>query len=160
MLVAHGANSDRDELLGRIARLTKLLDMWRRIGLEVYRSLFDGVVARLLLIAGDPDSARAWLDTSLEVTARIGQLSYDAEIMRLRAHTATDADQRQEELVAARELARRQGFTLLELRAALDDFELRGQSARDALVDVARRTPAEGGAPELARAQELLAERA
>jgi hypothetical protein len=112
------------------------------------------------MIAGDPDSARAWLDTSLEVTARIGQLSYDAEIMRLRAHTATDADQRQEELVAARELARRQGFTLLELRAALDDFDLRGQSARDALVDVARRMPAEGGAPELARAQELLAERA
>jgi hypothetical protein len=48
----------------------------------------------------------------------------------------------------------------LELRGALDDFELRGQSARDALVDVVRRMPAEGGAPELARAQELLAERA
>ena len=160
LLVAHGANSDRDELLVRIARLTKLLDMWRRIGLEVYRPLFDGVVGRLLLIAGDPDRARAWLDTSLEVTAGTGQLSYDAEIMRLRAHTATDADQRQEELVAARDLARRQGFTLLELRAALDDFELRGQSARDALVDVVGRMPAEGGAPELARAQELLAERA
>jgi hypothetical protein len=160
LLVAHGANSDRDEFLGRIARLTKLLDLWRRIGLEVGRPFFDGVVARLLLIADDPERARAWLDTSLEVTARIGQLSYDAEIMRLRAHTATDTDQRQEELVAARDLAGRQGFTLLELRAALDDFELSGKSARDALVDVVGRMPAEGGAPELARAQELLAERA
>ena len=160
LLVAHDASSDRDELLGRIARLTKLLDMWRRIGLEVYRSFFDGVVARLLLLAGDPDGARAWLDTSLEVAARIGQQVYDAEIVRLRAHTATDADRRQEELVAARDLARRQGFTLLELRAALDDFELRGQPARAALVDVVGRMPAEGGAPELARAQELLAERA
>ena len=110
LLVAHGANRDRDELLARIARLTKLLDMWRRIGLEVGRHLFDGVVGRLLLIAGDPDSARAWLDTSLEVTARIGQLLYDAEIMRLRAHTATDAGQRHEELVVARDLARRQGL--------------------------------------------------
>ena len=52
------------------------------------------------------------------------------------------------------------GFTLSELRAALDDFELRGQPARAALVDVVGRMPAEGGAPELARAQELLAERA
>jgi hypothetical protein len=49
---------------------------------------------------------------------------------------------------------------LWELRAALDDFELRGQSARDALVDVVRRMPAAGGARELARAQELLAEQA
>ncbi len=158
LLVVDGDKTDHDKLPARIARLTKLLDMWRRIGLEVNRPLFDGVVARLLLIAGDPNSACAWLDTSLEVTARIGQLSYDAEIMRLHAHTATDADQRQEELVAARDLARRQGFTLLELRAALDDFELRGKSARAALVDVVGRMPAERGAPELARAQELLAE--
>ena len=158
LLVAHGNNTDRDELPARIERLTKLLDMWRRIGLEVYRPLFDGVIARLLLIAGDPDRARAWLDTSLEVTARTGQLSYDAENMRRHAHTAADAGQRHEELVLARDLARRQGFTLLELRAALDDFELCGQPARAALVDVVGRMPAEGGAPELARAQELLAE--
>ena len=80
--------------------------------------------------------------------------------MRLRAHTATDDTQRHEELAAARKLARSQDFTLLELRAALDDFELRGQPVRDALVDVVRRMPAEGAAPELARARELLAERA
>jgi hypothetical protein len=76
--------------------------------------------------------------------------------MRIRAHTAADAHQRHEELAAARELARRQGFTWLELRAALDDFELRGEPAREALVDVVGRMPAGGDAPELARAQELL----
>jgi hypothetical protein len=38
----------------------------------------------------------------------------------------------------ALELARRQGATLFELRAALDDFELRGQPAREPLVDVIR----------------------
>jgi hypothetical protein len=53
-------------------------------------------------------------------------------------------------------LPRRQGFTWLELRAALDDFELRGEPAREALVDVVGRMPAGGDAPELARAQELL----
>ena len=113
-------------------------------------------MSRLLLIAGDPDRARAWLGTCLEVTARLDLNSYDAEVMRIRAHTAADAHQRHEELAAARELARRQGFTWLELRAALDDFELRGEPAREALVDVVGRMPAGGDAPELARAQELL----
>jgi hypothetical protein len=158
LLVAHGDNTDRDELTARIARLTKLLDLWRRIGLEVNRPPFDLVVSQLLLIAGDPDRARAWLDSSLEVAAELGLYAYHPEIMRRRAHTATDADQRHDELIAARDLARRQGFTLLELRAALDDFELCGEPARDALVDVVGRMPAAGGAPELARAHELLAE--
>jgi class 3 adenylate cyclase len=54
LLVADDGNADHDELPARIARLTRLLDMWRRIGLEVNRPLFDGVVARLLLLAGDP----------------------------------------------------------------------------------------------------------
>jgi hypothetical protein len=60
--------------------------------------------------------------------------------------------------VAARHLARRQGFTFWELRAALDDFEMRGHSARDALVEVVRRLPAAGVARELARAQVSLAQ--
>ena len=158
LVVADGENVDRDELLARIARLTKLLDVWRRIGLEAFRPLLDGLVGRLLLMVGDRDGARAWLDTSLEVSTGLGQYSSAAEVMRIRALAATDDAQRHEELVAARDLARRQGFTWTELRAALDDFELRGQPARDALADVVDRMPAEGGAPELARAQELLAQ--
>jgi hypothetical protein len=89
-----------------------------------------------------------------------GMHFYDAELLRLRAHTYTDPAARQADVSAALALARRQGATLFELRAALDDFELRGQPAHAALVDVVRRMPAEGGVPELARAQELLSERA
>jgi len=158
LLVLDGGNTDLDELRRLTARLTRLLDLWRRIGLEVLRPLLDAVVARVLLAAGEPARARAWLDESLAVADGNGQKSYRAEIMRLRAHTATEATQRHEELVAALELARGQGFTLLELRAAIDDFELRGQPARTALVDVVGRMPDDGGAPELARARKLLAD--
>jgi hypothetical protein len=41
----------------------------------------------------------------------------------------------------ALELARRQGATFFELRAAVDDFDLRGEPARAALVDAAAESP-------------------
>ena len=41
----------------------------------------------------------------------------------------------------ALELVRRQGSTFFELRAAVDDFDLRGEPARAALVDAASRIP-------------------
>ena len=58
----------------------------------------------------------------------------------------------------ALKLARRQGAALFELRAALDDDELRGQPARAALIDVASRIPVNNAWPELARAQASLSE--
>jgi hypothetical protein len=48
------------------------------------------------------------------------------------------------------------GAPLYELRAALDDFDLRGQPARAALVDVVSRFPTDNGCPELARAEVAL----
>ena len=77
---------------------------------------------------------------------------YDAELLRLRAQTHTDPDARRADLAAALDLARRQGATLFELRAALEDFELRGQPARAALIDAAGRIPTNNTWPELARA--------
>ena len=50
----------------------------------------------------------------------------------------------------ALELARRQGATFFELRAAVDDFDLRGEPA---LVDAASRIPTDSRPPELARAR-------
>ena len=76
--------------------------------------------------------------------------------MRLRAHTQDDPAARQAEINAALELARHQGATLFELRSALDDFELRAEPARAALVDVVGRFPRDIAWPELARADALL----
>ena len=53
----------------------------------------------------------------------------------------------------ALELARRQGATFFELRAAVDDFDLRGEPA---LVDAASRIPTDSRPPELARARAAL----
>ena len=81
---------------------------------------------------------------------------YDAELLRLRAHSHADRSACQADIGAALELARRQGATLFELRAALDDFELRGEPTRAAVVDAARRFPADSRLPELARAEASL----
>jgi len=56
----------------------------------------------------------------------------------------------------ALELARRQGATFFELRAAVDDFDLRGKPARAALVDAASRIPTDSRPPELARTRAAL----
>ena len=82
---------------------------------------------------------------------------FDDALLRARAHTQTDQAARAADLMTAMELARKQDMPLLELRAALDDFELRGEDARDVLAIVASRLPADSPVPEVMRAQALLA---
>ena len=53
---------------------------------------------------------------------------YNADLLRLRGHTHTDFATRSANIAAARDLARSQGATLFELRAALDDFKLCGET--------------------------------
>jgi hypothetical protein len=86
----------------------------------------------------------------------VASVALDAELLRLRAYTHTDPDARRADLGAALALAGRQGATLFELRAALDDFELRGESARAGLAEVVTRFPRDGAWPELARAHASL----
>jgi hypothetical protein len=107
---------------------------------------------RLLTAAGTPDQARARLDTALLFAADTGVRFYDAELLRARAHTHTEPNARGAGLATARTLARRQGARLFELRASLDDFELRGEPARRHLVDAVEKTPIDSPLPELARA--------
>jgi hypothetical protein len=94
-----------------------------------------------LIAAGQPEQAGAHLDIALAPAQDTGMCFYDAELLRLRAHTNTDLDARRADRETALELARRQGATLFELRAALDDFELRGQPVRGGLADVVSRFP-------------------
>jgi hypothetical protein len=138
--------------------MTRLLDTLRTFGLLMYITFYDAVLARLLIAAGEPEQARARLDTALALAQDTGMCFYHAELLRLRAHTHTDPDARRADLGAALALARHQGATLFELRAALDDFELGGEPARAALIDAASRFPAHSPLPELARAQASLSE--
>jgi len=156
LTVLRAGGLDPTELSGQIATLTTFVDILRTVELNLYVTFFDSVLGRLLTAAGHPEQARARLDTALALGRDTGMCFYDAELLRLRAHTHTDPDARQADLSAALDLAGRQGATLFELRAALDDVELRGEPARDALIDVASRFPTESAFPELARAQAAL----
>ena len=114
------------------------------------------MLGRLLIAAGQPDEARRRFNMGLQLAEDTLMCFYNAELLRLRARTHTDTDASQADISAALELARRQGAILFELRAALDDFELRGEVARAALADVVSRFPVENRLPELTRAEVAL----
>ena len=149
---------DPTALSAHIATMTSVLDTLRTFELLMYVTYFDAVLGRLLIAAGQPEQARHRLDTALALAHDTGLCFYDAELLRLRAHTHTNPDARQADITAALELAHRQGATLFELRAALDDFELRGEPARAELIDAVSRIPSNNAWPELARAKAALSE--
>ena len=155
-LAALDADHDARRLAPHIATLTTLLDTWRTLEVNAYITFYDAILGRLLIATGQPEQARHRLNTGLQLAEDIGMCFYDAELLRLRAHAHTDPDARQAEIAAAFELAHHQGATLFELRAALDDFDLRGQPACAALADAAGRVPANSPLPELARARAIL----
>jgi hypothetical protein len=148
--------ADPDALSTHIATVTGLIDGWRAVGLKAMIMFYDAVLARLLLAAGRPADARDRVDVGLTQAAETGMRFYDAELLRIRAHTYDDVQQRRDGLRAAVELARRQHATIFELRAAADDFELHGEPARQQLQDSILGFPDNSTWPELSRARELL----
>jgi class 3 adenylate cyclase len=156
-LTAIAADSvDQRALEGHIATLTKLLDYYRVFEANLFTTAHHAVLGRLLIVAGQPKTARERLDVALALAQDTGMRFYDAELLRLRAQTHADPAARQADINAALELARRQGAALFELRAALDDFELRGAPAAGAVAEAAKRIPANYAWPELVRAQVAL----
>jgi class 3 adenylate cyclase len=153
-LAALGADDLNPSALSAYTKtITRFVDAWRTAEENMYLTFFDSVLGRLLTTAGQTEQARECFDTALRLAQDTGMCFYDAELLRLRAHTHADLDARQADITAALALARRQGATLFELRAALDDFELRGKPASAAVADAANRIPADNAWPELARAQ-------
>ncbi len=132
------------------------IEFWRSVGLYAYQTRHDGILGQLMIAAGQPDQARACVDAALQMTEDTGMHVYDAELLRVRARTYTDPDMRAADLAAAIELARRQDAPLFELRAAIDDFDLRGEDARAGLAAAADRLPADSALPEVARTKALL----
>jgi tetratricopeptide (TPR) repeat protein len=149
------AAGDMDMLSNHIETMTALVNTWRAIGLKIYLPMFDAMLGRLLLGAGDAEQARIRFDAGLRLAAETGLRFYDAELLRLRAQTQPSTD-RQADVFAALSLAAQQEATLFQLRAALDDFDLRGEQARAGLVDVLGRVPPGSLLPEAVRARQLL----
>jgi hypothetical protein len=142
-------HADADLLSAQVTRVCEIVNTVRDAGLTVFITLFDGALAQLLTAIGRRAEARAQLDTAITLGRGIEMGFYEAELLRLRAHTHTDA--RRADLVAALGVARRQGARLYEFRATLDDFDLRGEPARAALDEVAGRFAADSPLPERQR---------
>lgn len=158
-LNASGADrTDRAALNDHIASLTNSLELMRAMGVEIYTTIFDGILGQLLIRAGKPDAARKRLEIGLATARETGMHFYDAELLRLRARTADGPAEHRALMTKALELARKQGATLFELRIALDDLALRGRAGVAGLADVVGRVPAGGEWPELARARAVLAD--
>jgi class 3 adenylate cyclase/tetratricopeptide (TPR) repeat protein len=149
-------NPDQAILPAHIEALTQVIEVWQALGASTYRPFFWCILGQLLIVAKQPDQARARLDGALQFTADTGVRFYDSELLRARACTQSDAKARADDLAAAREVARRQGAWLFELRASLDDFDGRGEPARQHLVDAVEKLPKDSPLPELARARAAL----
>ncbi len=144
------------DLQTHIATMTFIVKSWREAEAKLFVSFYDGVLARLLIAAGQVDKARHHLEIALQLGTETGVNFYRAELLRLRAHTCDDVDARDADLRAAVTTAHSQGARIFELRAAIDHFELHRESSRNTLTEAISRFPADSGWPELARARRLL----
>jgi class 3 adenylate cyclase/tetratricopeptide (TPR) repeat protein len=147
---------DPDALRPHIDIMTMFVNSWRQAESKLFVTFYDGVLARLLIAAGRTVEARTRLEIALDLGLEIGVNFYRAELLRLRAQTSDDPGARHADLRAAIELARRQEASVFELRSAVDDFELQGESAKATLAEAVRRFGDGGDWPELVRARALL----
>ena len=152
---ALAGESDAAALELHIQALTAVTQGWRTHDLRTWLAFYDAVLARLLTAAGKRDAARAHVKLSLQMADDTDIHFYDAELLRLRAHTSDEPGAQVADLLAAIVLARRQGAGLFELRAATDHFVLVGEPAREALTVCGPLARTESW-PELTHARALL----
>jgi hypothetical protein len=143
-------------LQGLIGNMTAVVEAWRAIDRKAFLGGYDATLAGLLTAAGMKDAARERVELALQMADETEWHMYDAELLRIRAHTTDEPDAQHTGLRAAIELAQTQGAPVFELRAAADDFELVGEAARAPLAAALSRFPADQDWPELARARALL----
>ena len=80
---------DPAQLQTYIAMMMITVQSWRAAEAKLFVSFYDAVLARLLAAAGKPAEARERLDIALQLGDETGVNFYRAELLRLRAHTAT-----------------------------------------------------------------------
>ena len=155
-LAALNANADAATLTTRAEKLARWVDSSRHMHLKMFLTFHDATVGRLLIAAGQLEEARHRLDMALGQAEETEMHFYDAELMRVRARTFADPQERRDALAPALEFARNQGATLFELRCLLDLFDLAGGGDPRELADAVRRFSGDGRWPEFARAQRIL----
>jgi class 3 adenylate cyclase len=155
-LAALDAGADAATLTTRAERIAQIVDGSRLLNLNSYLTFHDAIIGRLLIAAGQPERARERLEMALRHGLETGMRFQDAELMRLRAHTFTEPENRRAALADALEFARHQGATLFELRCLLDSFDLLGEVDRSELADAVRRFQGDGRWPEYGRAQMII----
>lgn len=148
--------ADAGAVAAQIAAVGTSLDSWPAAGFGAFAPMYHGVLCRLLIAVGEMDEASRRLQAGLQLAEETGVHNCDAELLRLRSHSRAEPEERTHDIAASIEVARRQGTHLFGLRAALDDFELRGQPARTELRFAVEQIPADSRWPELARARALL----
>jgi class 3 adenylate cyclase/predicted ATPase len=149
-------NADRVMLQPHIIGLTTFVEVSRSMNTISLVTFYDAILARLLIASGELPKARERLQIGLELAERTRMHFYDAELLRLRAHTTDDLEARRKDLQAALEMARRQDAPIFQLRVATDLFELDGAPARQALLDTLSRFPDASTWPEVAPARAML----
>jgi class 3 adenylate cyclase/tetratricopeptide (TPR) repeat protein len=147
---------NHEAVQANIGALAGLVQMLRAVELAAYITVFETVSAMLYLAIGDRDRARKRIEAALKHADTTKMTFYKAELLRYRAAASADATSRDADLSAALELARSQGATIFELRAATDAFQLYGERARATLIDAVARFPADSSWPQLAQARTLL----
>ncbi|MGU3502923.1 ATP-binding protein [Mycobacterium sp. C31M] len=150
------AAADQPSLNEATEALTALVQVWRDFDLKAFLCWYEAGLAAALLGAGRVQDARLRVDMALEMSADTSWQLFDAELLRIRAHTQESTQDRDTDLARAVELARRQGALASELRATADRFVIDNTRHRDELADVLSRFPAEQEWPALAAARALL----
>ena len=147
---------DQTALQIHIATVSSYIDAWRAFGVRSLITFYDAVLARLLVAACEFEQARARIETALALADETGMHFYDAELLRIRAHTTDDPQSRRADLRAAIDLAGKQGAPVIGLRAATEYFAIDPDEGPSALMDAISHFPDDSGWPELGRARTLL----
>ncbi len=69
--------------------MTAVVDAWRAIGMKTFLAWYDAILARLLTAADMKGAARERVELALQMADETGMHFYDAELLRIRAHTLT-----------------------------------------------------------------------
>jgi hypothetical protein len=92
---------DSATLQSHIQTMTAVVEAWRAAGIKAFLGWYDSALVRVLTAAGMNDAALERVELARQVADETGWRFYDAELLRLRAHTSDDPDARHADLRAA-----------------------------------------------------------